>query len=263
MWKYMRVAYTFWKINLQSSMAYRVSFWTAVISMVINDIILIFLFSFLFHKFGTIGWMDLQWYIRLMLVIVWWYCVMHIFFYGSRKISEKIISWQLDSDLLLPKDLLLRLLMNGVNITAYGDLLYGILLLFFVKWLTILFVAKLLFVSLFAWLTFTGFMLIFESLWFWMGSSRELSRAVFEAVLWPSHYPQWIFQSLFFKILFLTVLPIFFVAYLPYNMVSFDFSISNIALLIWWSLFFCSLGYFLFYRWLKRYESWNMMNVNM
>ncbi len=263
MGKYLKLAYTFRKLNMQSAMAYRTSFWVAVFSMVINDIVMIIVFYMLFQKFGTIGGLDFQWYLRLNTVVIGGYCVMNIFFYGSRKISEKVASGQLDSDLLLPKDLLLRLLLNWINITAYGDLLYGILLLFFVKWVTVLFLIKLLVVSVFAGITFTGFMLIFESLGFWIWSSRELSKAIFEAVLWPSHYPQGIFQSRFLKLLFVSVIPIFFIAYLPYNMITYDFSIQNSLMLIAASIFFFGLWYTLFYKWLKRYESGNTINVNM
>lgn len=260
--KTIKILFNFWKLNLQGAMAYRVSFLIQVLSMLINDAVMIVLFYFFFQKFGIIWGMDFQWYIRLMVVIIWWYCVMNILFFGSRKISEKIVSWQLDWDLLLPKNLLFRLMVNGVNVTAFGDLLYGIILLFFIQWLTLTFLLKLAFVSIFAWITFTWYMLIFESLSFWIWSSRELSRAVFEAVLWPSHYPQWIFQGMFFKVLFMSVLPVFFVAYLPYNMLSFDFSLTNVLILVWWSVFFFGLGYRLFYKWLKRYESGNTINLN-
>ena len=220
-------------------------------------------FYLLFQKFGVIGGLDFQWYLRLNTVVIWWYCFMNIFFYGSRKISEKVTAGQLDADLLLPKDLLLRLLLNGINITAYGDLLYWILLLFFVKGVTILFLCKLVFVSIFAGLVFTGFMLIFESLGFRIWSSRELSKAIFEAVLWPSHYPQGIFQYKFLQLLFVSLIPIFFISYLPYNMVTSEFSIQNILMLMAASEFFFGLWYILFYKWLKRYESGNTININM
>gem|GEM_PF-3703647 len=52
--KYIKLAYTFRKLNIQSAMAYRVSFWTAVISMVINDFVMIIVFYLLYQKFGTI-----------------------------------------------------------------------------------------------------------------------------------------------------------------------------------------------------------------
>ena len=250
------------KLNILSALAYRTSFIIQVISMIINDTVMIVLFYFFFSKFGTIGGMDFQGYIKLLIVILWWYCVMHIFLYGSRKIGEMIMNGSLDAHLLLPKNILLRILISGFSVTAIGDLLYGIGLLFLIKDMTIVFGIKLLFVSLCAGIIFTWFMVIFESLAFRIGSSRELSRGVFEAVLGPSHYPPGIFNGMIFKVLFMTIIPVFFVSYLPYDIISSEFTLRKILLLLWAAIFFWWLGSFVFYRWLRRYESGNMMNIN-
>ena len=246
-----------------SALAYRTSFIIQVVSMILNDTVMFVLFYFFFSRFGTIGNMDFQGYIRLMTVVIGWYCVMHIFLYGSRKIAEMIMNGSLDAHLLLPKNILVRILVSGFSITAIGDLIYGIWLLFFIKNLTFIFIAKLLFVSLCAGIIFAGFMVIFESLAFWIGSSKELSRAIFEAILWPSHYPPGIFTWMIFKVLFMTVIPVFFIAYLPYDIISSGFTLRKILLLIGAAIVFWWLGMFVFYRWLRRYESGNMMNVNL
>jgi ABC-2 type transport system permease protein len=258
-----RLLFHIWKLNILSALAYRTSFLIQVFSMVINDAAMLVLFYFFFSKFGTIGGMDFQWYIKLLIVILWWYCVMHIFLYGSRKLGEIIMQGQLDAHLLLPKNILIRILISWFSISAIGDLLYGIGLLFLVKNLTIVFVLKLLFVSLCAGIIFTWFMLIFESLAFRLWSSRELSRGIFEAILGPSHYPPGIFKGMVFKVLFMTIIPVFFVAYLPYQIVSFEFSIQKVLLLVWATIFFASLWTFVFYRWLRKYESGNLMNLNL
>lgn len=260
---HLKLAYTFRKLNIQWAMAYRVSFLAAITSMLLNDVVMIMVFYLLFQKFGTIGWLDFQWYLKLDVVVITVYSFMTIPFFWSRKISDKIVNGQLDSDMLLPKDLLLRLITNGISMSAYGDLLFGIIALFFIKGVTLLFLIKLVFVWLLGWLTFTWFMLIFESLGFWIGSSRELTQAIFNVMLWPSMYPEKIFEWSFFALLFKTVLPVFFVIYLPYNMLTLDFSLINTIILISVSVFFFGVWYFLFYKWLKRYESWNAINVNM
>lgn len=79
---------------------------------------------------------------------------MHIFLYGSRKIGEMIMNGSLDAHLLLPKNILLRIVSSGFSITAIGDLIYGIGLLFLVKNLTLIFVVKVLFVSVCAGIIF-------------------------------------------------------------------------------------------------------------
>lgn len=261
--KYLKLAYTFRKLNIDSAMAYRASFWTAVISMVINDIVLIIVFYLLYQKFGTVWGIDFQWYLKLNVVVIWAYAMMTIPFFGVNKIADKIADGQLDSDLLLPKDLLLRIIMNGINVSAYGDFLFAVIALFFIKWVTMLFLAKLVFVSFFAGISFTGFMLIFQSLGFWLGSSREISKAILISILWPSLYPEKIFAWSFFAILFKTFIPVFFIIHLPYRMLTLDFSLINSLMLIGASIFFFGLWYTLFYKWLKRYESGNTININM
>lgn len=188
---------------------------------------------------------------------------MHIFLYGSRKIGEIIMQGQLDVHLLLPKNILLRILVSGFSISAIWDLLYGIGLLFLIKDLTIIFVIKVIFVSICAGIIFAGFMVIFESLAFWIWSSRELSRGIFEAILGPSHYPPGIFKGMVFKVMFMTIIPVFFVAYLPYEIVSFEFTLQKVLLLLAATLFFASLWTFVFYRGLRKYESGNLMNLNL
>jgi len=258
-----KLVFHIWKLNILSALAYRTSFIIQIVSMIINDTVMIVLFYFFFSRFGTIGGMDFQGYIKLLVVILWWYCVMHIFLYGSRKIGEMVMNGSLDAHLLLPKNILLRILISGFSVTAIGDLIYGIGLLFLIKDLTIVFGIKLLFVSLCAGIIFTWFMVIFESLAFRIGSSRELSRGIFEAVLWPSHYPPGIFNGMIFKVLFMTIIPVFFVAYLPYDIVSSEFTLRKTLLLLWAAIFFWWAWTFVFYRWLRRYESGNMMNVNL
>lgn len=251
------------KLNILSALAYRTSFLIQVFSMILNDSAMLVLFYFFFSKFGTIGGMDFQGYIKLLLVILGWFCVMHIFLYGSRKIGEMIMNGALDAHLLLPKNMLLRILASGFNVTAIGDLLYAVGLLFLVKNLTFIFIGKLIFVSICGGIIFTGFMVVFESLAFWIGSSKELSRWIFEAILGPSHYPPGIFKWMVFKVMFMTIIPIFFVTYLPHDIISSEFTLRKILLLLWATLFFGWLWTFVFYRWLRRYESGNMMNVNL
>lgn len=251
------------KLNILSAMAYRTSFIIQIVSMILNDMVILVVFYFFFDKFGTIWGMDFQWYLRLLLIIVRVYSIIHVLFFGSRKLGDTIMNGWLDSHLLLPKNILIRILVSGFSVSALGDAIYGVWLLFFIKNLTIIFVIKAIFVSICWGIIFTGFMVIFESLAFRIWSSKELSRSMLEAVLGPSHYPPDIFKGMAFKVLFMTIFPVFFIAYLPYEILSFEFNIRKILLLLWATVFFAWLGAFVFYKWLHKYESGNLMNVNL
>gem|GEM_PF-5921151 len=58
---------------------------------------------------------------------------MTIRFAGIHRIADKIVDGHLDSDLLLPKNLLLRIIMNGITVSAYGDFLFAVIIQFFIK----------------------------------------------------------------------------------------------------------------------------------
>ncbi|MDD4529924.1 MAG: ABC-2 family transporter protein, partial [Candidatus Gracilibacteria bacterium] len=105
-----------------------------------------------------------------------------------------------------------------------------------------------------------GFLVFFQSLSFFIGSSGELSRAVFDAILGPSFYPPKIFEGTFLKIVFMTVIPVFFTTFLPYKL-TMDFNWKEFLMLCVGSIFFFFIGYFAFYFGLKRYESGNMINI--
>lgn len=59
----------------------------------------------------------------------------------------------------------------------------------------------------------------------------------------------------------MTALPVYFVGFLPYNLLM-RFEWQGFLILVLASIVSMSLGTFAFYRGLKRYESGNMMGVN-
>lgn len=110
-------------------------------------------------------------------------------------------------------------------------------------------------------MTFVGFMIMIHSLSFYVGNIGEFSRAAFEGVLGPSNYPPQIFEGTFLKFLFMTILPVYFVGFLPYELLL-HFNWTGFLVLITASTGFFSLGVFSFYQGLKKYESGNVMGVN-
>jgi ABC-2 type transport system permease protein len=133
--------------------------------------------------------------------------------------------------------------------------------MFLIPNLTIIMIFEIVFLSIIWSFTFLGFMLIFISLSFYIWSSRNIIRWVFESILWPSHYPPWIFDWTILKYVFMTIIPVYFTVYGQFELVL-NFSLWGLIRLILWSMFFLSLGTLIFYRGLKKYESGNMINVN-
>lgn len=185
---------SFYKYNLLSAMEYRVSFMVLVLFMVLNDSFFLAIWYFLFQKFPIIRGVNFEQFISLLSVFVLIFAIMHIFFRGCHFISRMISDGQLDNHLLLPGNLLLRILASSLDTSAIGDLVYALLLLFLIPNVTVLFIMKLVLLSFIGAITFVGFMTMIHSLSFYLGNIGEFARTAFEGVLGPSHYPPSIFE---------------------------------------------------------------------
>lgn len=248
----------FWQLNIKSCIEYKTSFIIQVIWMCISDIFTIVMWYFFFLKFGKIWTMWMNEYIILYCCILFSYCFVHIFFWWYRKISTLITDWSLDSFLLLPKNILLVITLSWIVLSVFWDLLFWVVILFFVKWITLLFIIKLIFFSLLWWIVLLWFLIFFHSLGFYIVSSREMTKLPFDLMLWPSHYPPDSFEWTFLKKIYLSFIPVFYAFFYSYQlMIKFDLKIFLILVLA--AIFYLWLSVFIFHRWLRKYESGNVV----
>lgn len=251
---------TFWKLNLKSALEYKTSFIIQVIWMFVSDIFTIIIWYFFFLKFWNIWGMWMNEYVILYSTIIFVFCFTHIFFGWYWNISKNITDWWLDSYLLLPKNTLFILLTSKLNFSVFWDLLFGITLLFFIKWFTLFMLLQMLLFSFLWSLVLLGFMIFFHSLGFFIWSSREMSRLPIDLLLWPAHYPPDSFEGTFLKKIFISIIPLYFSFFYPYQLVI-KFELSKFILLLLASVLYFWFSYWFFYKGIKKYESGNMMNV--
>ncbi len=252
----------FWRLNLLSAMEYKMSFIIQVVWIIINDSMFILIWVFFFSIFNTLWWLDIWQFAILLSIMVMVFWIMHTFLNWYSKIWIMIEDGRLDNYMLLPKSLLIKLIVSSMMISAIWDIIYSFLLMFLIPNLTVFMVFEIVFLSIIGAFTFLWFLLIFVSLTFYIWSSRNMIRWIFEAILWPSHYPPWIFEWTILKYIFMSIIPVYYVVFWQFELVL-NFSWLLLFKLIIWSIFFLSLWTFVFYRWLKRYESGNMINVNL
>jgi ABC-2 type transport system permease protein len=251
----------FWKLNLLSALEYKLSFFTQVFMMILNDFLFVFIWVLFFKIFWSIWWLDIWTFFILISIMVLVFWIMHTFFWWYSQIGYLIENWKIDSHLLLPKNILIRLIVSWLMISAIWDVFYSFIVMCFIPNLTFLMVIQIIFYSIIWSFTFLGFMIIFNSLSFYIWSSKNIVTWMFEWVLWPSHYPPWIYDGSFLKYVFLTILPVYFIIFWEFKLIlNFDFLLLLKLLLA--SIFFLSFWFFVFYKWLKKYESWNMINTN-
>lgn len=250
-----------WKLNLLSLMEYKLSFFLQVWFMIVNDFLFAFLWYLFFLKFKTIWWLVFNDFLLLFSIMTMVFWLMHVFFWWFNKIWIMIEEWKLDSQMLLPKNLFFRLLAWSMMTAAIWDIFFSFILMTMIDWVNIYMVIKMLILSSIWVAVFLWFMMIFVSLSFFVWSSKSIVKWVFEAILWPTHYPPGIFEHSFLKFVFMTVIPAFYIVFLPFELIK-NFTFNWFISLLLWAMIFFWLGYFTFYKWLKRYESWNMINVN-
>jgi ABC-2 type transport system permease protein len=255
------LVFTFWKLNLLSAMEYKISFFIQIFSMIINDFLFFLVWIFFFEMFWKIGWLDMWTFALLLSIMVMVFWIVHTFFNGYLKIWQMIEEGRLDTHLLLPKNILLRLITWSLMVSAIWDILYAFLLMFLIPNLTLFLIFQIIFFSIIWSATFIWFMLIFTSLSFFIWGSKNIVNGMFEALLWPSHYPPNIFEWTILKYIFMTIIPIYFVVSWPFDVIV-NFTFTKFIILISWSMFFVFAGSYVFYKWLKKYESGNMMYTN-
>lgn len=250
-----------WKLNLLGLMEYKLSFFMQVWFMIINDFMFAFLWYMFFLKFKTIWWLVFNDFLLLFSIMTMVFWLMHVFFGWFNKIHTLVEEWKLDSHILLPKNLYFRLLASSMMTSAIWDILFSFILMSMIDGVNMFMVFKIVILSILWTIVFLGFMMIFVSLSFFIWSSKSIVRGMFEWILWPTHYPPGIFEWTFLKFIFMTIIPAFYIVFLPFELVK-DFDFNWFIILLISAIVFFSLWYFTFYKWLKRYESWNMINMN-
>jgi len=244
-----------------SAMEYRGAFLLQAFGMALNDVALLFFWGVFYTQFPALRGWDLHAVLTLYAIVATNFGVGNILFGNGFELARIIATGGLDYYLALPVSPLTHVLVSRMNLSAWGDLLFGVGL-FAVLWGA----------SPAAWLLFVvgaalgaavmiAFAVAFGSLAFYLGNAETLAAQSVGAFISFSTYPIDFFP-LGVRVLLYTLIPAAFMSSIPASLVrGFD----------WLSL----LGYFagslailfsarwIFYRGLRRYESGNLLAARM
>jgi len=261
-WKEARTLLKFWILNLKSAYAYKTSFYMQVIFMMLNNSIWLIAWYMMFSKFTTIAGFQYPDYLLLWVIccrafsfvmILWNWCV--------NKLGDVISQGWVDTYLLLPGFVLPKIVSRSIEISAIGDFFFSVILILFIPSVSVVFFVTTLIVSFLSAIVIILFMIFFQSLSFWIWNSAKLADAVFQAMIWSATYPPKIFDTVFFKVIIVTILPVYFTSFLPYALVK-DFSWMWFGELLLAAACALTLGTYAFKKWLRRYESGNAITLN-
>jgi ABC-2 type transport system permease protein len=255
--RFARFVWAYVHANLQGALEYRASFATQVFTMLVNDLMWLGFWFAYFGKFKAVaGWGREE-------IVMLWAVVASGFGLGMticgnvERLARMIAQGELDFFLALPRPILPHALISRMNLTAPGDLLFGLLVFGLVihpsptQW------------ALFGLFTVTTALIlvasivIAQSLAFWLGNAEGLAQQFTHALIMFSTYPTGIFEG-GLKLLLFTLVPAGFLAYVPVQLIR-EFSLPLFLGL----LTFCAgvvVGSILLFRaGLRRYESGNLM----
>ena len=248
----------YFRVNLASAMEYRSAFMLQVFGMVLSNGSFVFFWWVAFSQIGaSIGGYDFTDVMFIWAVTSSAFGTANILFANMNHISRLIISGELDTFLLQPKSVLTSFLCALTSLSAWGDLLYGFLLIALTQgadgraWL--MFFCGLVIGAL----LMTAVAVTAHTLTFYVGDASTLAGMSVEFIVNFCIYPKGIYAG-WVQVLMATLIPATFMVHLPLQLAR-QFDPLLFAGLLAASAAYCSLAGFFFYRGLRRYESGNLI----
>lgn len=246
------------KYGLQREMLNKVTFFSNIIFMILNNAAFLVQWLIIFSLKDNIGGYGIKQVILLWGLASGTFGVAHFFFKEAFNLSEDINTGKLDNYLIQPKNVLLSLITSSVEVSAIGDLLYAYIMLFLYG-ITLKNFILFTFFCIVGGIIMVCLTVITASLSFWFGKVELLSHTLNTFITSFSTYPEGIFKG-FIKVIFYTLIPIGFISYLPVNILT-TFHYTKILIVLGVTLLSIVLTFIVFYKGLKKYSSSNLMNV--
>ena len=256
--RHFKIAFRYFKVNLASAMEYRASFLTQAFGMALSNATFVFFWWVAFSQVGgRIGGYDFQ-----DVMFIWALCssafgLSHVLFANANQLTRLIVTGELDTFLLQPCNLLLNVCCARTSLSAYGDLLYGVVLMALTQC-----------GSGQAWLFFAlgvpvGALLIAaiglmaHTLTFYFGDASVAGSMSQEFVVNFCIYPAGIYHRAV-QLLMYSLIPAAFIAHVPLRLAR-GFSVGWLLVWLAASAAYCSFAVWFFYRGLRKYESGNLI----
>ena len=187
--KELKFLFAVWQANLQSVMEYRVSFLTQVIGMMLNNFIYFAIWIIFFDRFKEVrGWGISDMYLTFG-VLASAFGLVALLFGNAFTLSEIINQGRLDYYLSLPRPVLLHTVSSRMISSGMGDLTYGFVSYALSGQYTWDGFLRFVLATLLAATVFASFLILVQSLAFWMGVISNLSNLMINASLPSASIP--------------------------------------------------------------------------
>jgi ABC-2 type transport system permease protein len=248
-----------WKTNLASAMEYRVAFISQTIGMILNDGVYFLVWIIFFDRFKDIrGWQLTDMFL-VFGVSASAFGLAGILFGNTFNLGEIIVNGRLDYYLSLPRPTLLHVLASRAVPSGFGDFLYGFVSYLASGQFSIDGLGRFVLAVILATAIFIAFLVIVQSLAFWLGTGGTFTGIAINAMVTFALYPITLFNNTAKLVLFILV-PAAFMGAVPAGFVR-SFSWSTLGLMSLAAAGFLSLALLLFRLGLRRYESGSAIQV--
>ncbi|HVN15248.1 MAG TPA: ABC-2 family transporter protein [Anaerolineales bacterium] len=248
-----------WKANLQSAMEYRGAFLSQIFGMMVNNFIYFAIWIIFFDRFKQVrGWgINDMWITYGVLASA--FGLVSLLFGNAFNLSDIISKGRLDYYLSTPRPVLLHAVASRMVGSGMGDFSYGFISYILSGQFTWDGLSRFILGTLLAAVVFASFLILIQSLTFWLGMMSNASMLVLNAMITFGIYPITIFDNTAKLILF-TVIPAALMGAVPAEFVR-AFNWQSLSILLAGAVVFLALAITVFHLGLKRYESGSGIQV--
>lgn len=252
----------YFRVNLASAMEYRGSFILQAFGMALSNGTFVFFWWIAFAQIGGhIGGYDFRDVMFIWALTSSAFGFANIIFANMNHITRIIISGELDTFLLQPKNVLVSLLCARTSLSAWGDLAYGFVLMALTQGRDYSAWGMFLAGIVIGGLLMTAISVTAHTATFYLGDASLIGGMALEFVINFCIYPEGIYRG-FVRAFMYTIIPASFIVHIPLGLAR-SFQLHWLFILLAASLLYCCLAYLFFYQGLKRYESGNLIITRM
>jgi len=248
-----------WKANLLSAMEYRTAFLLQAVGMMVNDFMYFVIWIIFFDRFKDVrGWGVNDMYLTYG-ILASSFGLVSLLFGNAFNLSEIISNGRLDYYLSLPRPVLLHAVASRMIASGMGDFTYGFISYGLSGYFTWDGLLRFVLATLLAAIVFAAFLILIQSLAFWLGVMSNLSALALNAMLTFGIYPITLFDN-YAKLILFTLIPAALMGAVPAEFIR-AFTWKTLAELLVGAIVFLFIAMTVFRLGLKRYESGSAIQV--
>lgn len=203
------------RLNVASAISFKISFLLQILCMIISNASFVIFWYILFARAnGSIGNYAFHDVMYLWGITSIGYGLCFLCCAGVSQIGLCILDGSLDSYILHPYPTIINAIFSRSDISALGDILYGIALIVLTQEITVHLVLATVVSSITAAMVIEALLLICNSLVFFFGNIIKCSFLLLNLLITLSTYPSEIFGN-YTKAIMLSFIPAYFVSHIP------------------------------------------------